>query len=155
MLVISFSSVLGHAQDLRVVSYKELDKVIASSPDTLKIINFWATWCKPCVEELPYFVTAQKELKNKKVRFIFVSLDFISQTPKVKEMIQKLSMQGTLLQLNEPGGSWIDQLDKNWSGAIPYTLLILPNGEHQEHYDVFNNINELYSFINKNLPNTN
>ena len=152
MLLISFASVAGSAQDLKIVSFKELQRLVEPSGDTVKVVNFWATWCKPCVEELPFFVEAQRSHKTTNIQFIFVSLDFMSQTPKVKEMIQKLSMNGTLVQLNEKGGNWIDELDKNWSGAIPYTILFLPNGEKREHYDVFQSLDDLQSFINKNLP---
>ena len=68
-------------------------------------------------------------------------------------MVQKLSMNGTLLQLNEHGADWIDQLDKNWSGAIPYTILFLPGGEKREHYDAFNSLDDLKTFLDKNLSN--
>ncbi len=134
------------SQEVKIVSYQELEKIISASPGKPRLINLWATWCKPCVEELPYFLTAQERYKDK-VEFIFVSLDFMSQTPKVKEMIKKLSMQGTLVQLNEPGGDWINKLDKNWSGAIPYTVLYLPNGEIKEHYDAFSSLEDLITFI--------
>ena len=153
MLVISFNTVAGNCQDLKLVSFKELEKALTSGPDTVKVVNFWATWCKPCVEEIPYFVSAQNEWKDKKVRFIFVSVDFLSQTPKVKEMINRLSLTGTLLQLNERGSEWIDQLDKNWSGAIPYTILFSPNGEKREHYDAFHSYDDLNSFLQKNIIN--
>jgi thiol-disulfide isomerase/thioredoxin len=153
MLVISFSSVAGNAQELKVVSYKELDKILSTPTDSVRVINFWATWCKPCVEELPYFIAANEELASSKIQFIFISLDFASQTTKVKELIAKLGMKGTLLQLNEHGGDWIDQLDKNWSGAIPYTILFLPNGERREHYDAFSSLDELKAFLNKNISN--
>ena len=153
VLIISFSSAVGYSQDLKIVSYKELDQILSSSTGNAKVVNFWATWCKPCVEELPFFISAQNQLKDRNIQFILVSLDFMSQTPKVKEMIQKLSMRGTLLQLSEKGGDWIDELDKNWSGAIPYTILYLPNGEKREHYDAFNSLDDLQAFINKNLEN--
>lgn len=152
MLIISFGTLTGRAQELKVVSFPELEKVLAASPEKPKLINFWATWCKPCVEELPYF-TALQQRNEHNLQFIFVSLDFMSQTAKVKEMIQKLSLTGTLIQLNATGGDWIDQFDKNWSGAIPYTVLLLPNGEKREHYDAFNNPDDLKLFIDNNLIN--
>ncbi|MBK9732933.1 MAG: TlpA family protein disulfide reductase [Chitinophagaceae bacterium] len=141
------------AQELKILKYTELEKILTSEPGKPKLINFWATWCKPCVEELPYFMSLQQEAKNENVQFIFISLDFMSQTTKVKELINKLSLTGTLLQLNESGGEWIDEFDSNWSGAIPYTVLLLPDGEKREHYDAFNSPEELRTFINKNISN--
>ena len=85
--------------------------------------------------------------------FIFVSVDFQSQNQKVKEKIKELHLGGTLVQLNESGNDWIDKMDKNWSGAIPYTLLILPNGKRVYHYDWFETYNDLKTFLDKNLVN--
>lgn len=141
------------SQELRVVKYQDLEKVLKASPEKPKVINFWATWCKPCVEEIPYFTAAQQQLKDRNLQFIYVSLDFMSQTSKVKDMIDKLGLSGTLIQLNEPGGEWIDAFDKNWSGAIPYTVLVLPNGEKREHYDVFDSFDDLKLFLDNNLTN--
>ncbi|MBA2422825.1 MAG: TlpA family protein disulfide reductase [Chitinophagales bacterium] len=150
-LLITLNFISGFAQDLRIVSYPELERIISASSQKPTLVNLWATWCKPCVEELPYFISAQERFKDE-VEFIFVSLDFMSQTPKVKEMIKKLSMHGTMIQLNEPGGDWIDKMDNNWSGAIPYTLLYLPNGKKWEHYDAFSSLEDLTSFLNTHLP---
>src|SRR5262245_48989416 len=126
---------LCQAQDLRVMNFKELNSVISRRSDTIRIVNFWATWCKPCVGELHDFVKLQKELSKQKIQFIFVSMDFLSQTQKVKEAIQRLGMQGMLVQLNEKGGDWIDSLDKNWGGALPYTVLIRADNSRAEHYE--------------------
>lgn len=156
-LFISFMMSCGissvYAQELNIVNYEELENILAASPGKAKLVNFWATWCKPCVEELPYFNALQKEADDKSPEFIFVSLDFMSQTPKVKDLIKRLSLNGTQLQLNQPGGEWIDQFDSNWSGAIPYTILLLPGGEKIEHYDAFDSVEELKSFLNKNIVN--
>ena len=153
VLALCVLSVGLYAQTIPVYKINNLLQRIHNTSDTIYVVNFWATWCKPCVEELPYFNALQKEADDKSPEFIFVSLDFMSQTPKVKDLIKRLSLNGTQLQLNQPGGEWIDQFDSNWSGAIPYTILLLPGGEKIEHYDAFDSVEELKSFLNKNIVN--
>src|SRR5688572_595506 len=59
-----------------VYSYEAFKPFLNADNDTTYIVNFWATWCKPCVEELPHFEQLYQEYKDKKVRLILVSLDF-------------------------------------------------------------------------------
>ncbi|MBA3647525.1 MAG: redoxin domain-containing protein [Chitinophagales bacterium] len=153
LLVIFLEAAIVHAQPLKVMDFKELDAVLTRPDDTLRIVNFWATWCKPCVGELPYFVTVQKEKQDQKIQFIFVSLDFLSQTQKVKDVITQLGLTGMLIQLNEKNGGWIDLLDKNWGGAIPYTIAISPHNKRMQHYEAFNSLEELKFFIDTNISN--
>lgn len=91
--------------------------------DTVYVINFWATWCKPCVEELPVIETFQQEHKNTKV--ILVSLDFKEElNGKVIPFLKKGKYLTECLLLDETNGqSFIDAVDKRWSGAIPMTLI--------------------------------
>ena len=141
------------AQEVKSLSFNDLNQIINNHDGKTKVINFWATWCKPCTEELPSFVKAQADPAYKKTDFIFVSVDFQSQNEKVKEKVKELAMKGVLVQLNENGGDWIGKMDENWSGAIPYTILILPDGKRVYHYDWFENYDELKTFLDKNIPN--
>ncbi|HYV94849.1 MAG TPA: TlpA disulfide reductase family protein [Chitinophagales bacterium] len=151
LLLSFFIPAISSAQELQSLSYNDLDKVINNNDGKAKVINFWATWCKPCNDELPAFVKAAESYPN--VEFIFVSVDFQSQTQKVKDKIKELSMKGILVQMNEQGGEWIGKLDKNWSGAIPFTILILPTVRRVYHYDWFENYDALKTFLDKNLSN--
>ena len=135
------------------MSFNDLQQIINSSDGTTRVINFWATWCKPCVDELPSFNKAVETYSDKKTTFIFVSVDFQSQQQKVQQKAAELQMKGTVVQLNEKGTDWIDEMDKNWSGAIPYTILIQPNGNRVYHYDAFSNYDELKNFLDNNLLN--
>ncbi len=141
------------AQETNVISPDELVKTLSSNNGKTRLVNFWATWCKPCVDELPYFVKAAGERKADDVEFIFVSVDFQSQHNQVLEKEKQLGLKGSLIHLNATGNDWIDSVDKDWSGAIPYTLLILPNGKRISHYDQFETYEDLRSFINN--ANTN
>jgi thiol-disulfide isomerase/thioredoxin len=86
-------------------------------------VNFWATWCKPCVEELPDFKTVQKELKSQPVVFLYVSLDFKSQlNSRVLPFLKKQPLNEALLLSSGNPDAWINRISPEWSGAIPATM---------------------------------
>ena len=99
-------------------------KEIKSSKGLL-IVNFWATWCKPCVAELPVFEKTNKELDRLSEKIILVNLDFNSQFKKsVSQFIQKRNIESKVIHINDTNpNSWIDKIDKEWSGAIPATVI--------------------------------
>lgn len=93
--------------------------------DTTYIINFWATWCKPCVEELPYFEQLNELYKDEKVQVILVSMDFKRQIEsKLKPFIEKYELQSKVVAITDRKyNNWIDRVDGDWDGAIPVTLI--------------------------------
>ena len=153
ILILFLGPTFCFGQELQVLSFNDLSQVVNKNDGKTKVINFWATWCKPCTEELPSFIHAEQATEYQNLEFIFVSVDFQSQNQKVKDKIKELHLEGTLVQLKEQGNDWIDKMDQNWSGAIPYTLLILPNGKRVYHYDWFENYSDLKTFLDKNLVN--
>lgn len=141
---------ISHAQSIEQVDFSLLENEINSKSDTVKIINFWATSCKPCIEEFPYFMMAIEEYKNQKVKFIFISLDFSKQMGKVENFIFKKGLKGKHYLLKDDPNEWIDKVDKNWGGEIPYTLLISQDGNQITHDSKFNSFDELNRFIRGN-----
>lgn len=97
---------------------------LQANGDSCYVINFWATWCKPCVEELPAFKEAQMASKDEAVRFVFVSLDFISQRQsRLLPYVNKQMQWAEVVQLDAGNpDEWIPLVDSSWSGAIPATL---------------------------------
>ena len=106
------------------ITFEQLQaKIMHPENDTVYIINFWATWCGPCVAELPYFEQAAKTYADKKINILLINLDFISEEAKVAAFIKKKNLQNKVYQLNASDpNKWIDQIDTNWDGAIPVTV---------------------------------
>jgi thiol-disulfide isomerase/thioredoxin len=94
--------------------------------DTTYIVNFFASWCVPCVKELPEFTAFAAAHKTEKMQVIYVSLDFKKD---IKQKLGPLSIKGVLGQnvylLDETNANnWINQVDSTWGGDIPATLFV-------------------------------
>lgn len=130
VFVIGFNLSL-HAQnsEVKVIKVPELERIIDNSSSKLKVINFWATWCKPCIKELPYFVEAQKKYPD--VEFIFMSLDYAENAAKVNAFSKKKGLNKSSMYLIDEldYNSWIDKVSPDWSGAIPGTLFVNASGK--------------------------
>ncbi|MDO8998836.1 MAG: TlpA disulfide reductase family protein [Bacteroidota bacterium] len=116
-----FLSFIGKTQI--VSSVYKIDDLLnrIKSKDTTYVINFWATWCKPCVAELPSFDSLSK-VSNAKI--ILVSLDFKEDIEKkVNPFLQKKNIKLECVLLDEINGNdFINKVDPTWTGAIPATL---------------------------------
>ncbi len=117
------------AQPIKVVKWSDVEKTLNQHSDTVTVINFWATWCKPCVEELPSFIQLEEKLKNQAIRFFFISLNFKSELNRVKNYLNKQPLPGTVWLLDEPDyNSWINKVDSSWGGSLPATVIVSSQG---------------------------
>ena len=93
--------------------------------DTTYVINFWATWCPPCVKELPYFEQLQKSTAQQKIKIILVSLDFRKDLEtKLKPFLKQRQFSALVVALlDSKQQQWIEKVDSTWSGALPATLV--------------------------------
>lgn len=111
---------------VKIVRFEDLQKEFSPSTDSLTIINFWATWCKPCVKELPYFEEYHRT--HPEVRMLLVSLDFSEEVEKVNAFLGKKQITIPVVLLDETDyNSFIDKIEPTWSGAIPATLFLQNN----------------------------
>jgi len=110
--------------------------------DTTYVINFWATWCKPCIEELPAFDSLLTQ-KNKSVKIILVSLDFKEDLEtKVLPFLKKHALKTDCILLDEINGNdFINKISPTWSGAIPATLF--KKGDKKEFVEAKLKLSEL------------
>ncbi|MCX7548203.1 TlpA disulfide reductase family protein [Xanthomarina sp. F1114] len=137
--------------DLEIVDFKGLEKYLSTNTDKTYIVNFWATWCAPCIKELPYFETLNKKYSDKNVEVILVSLDFphVYET-KLKPFIAENNLESKVVVLNDmDSNTWIPKVDKSWSGAIPATLIF--NKEERVFFEKAFTYAELEHEINQFL----
>lgn len=138
-----------YAQEFKVYdSLPQLESRIRQAGDTTLVINFWATWCKPCVEELPSFETLRERYASDKVQVILVSLDFKSQIE--KKFIPFLKSQNlnseVILFADQDTNTWIPAIDEEWDGAIPATL-VFQRDKRGFNLGKFEDYTSLESFI--------
>ncbi len=114
----------GQTQEIKRISKSELENILKNPSDKLHVINFWATWCGPCVTELPDFQKVVNESDKNKVDFLFVSLDFPSDADKkLVPFLKKNKYSFNVVLMTETDAdSWIGKVDPNWQGSIPVTL---------------------------------
>jgi thiol-disulfide isomerase/thioredoxin len=138
-------------QEIKTYSFSSLDeKIQQERQKQVVLVNFWATWCKPCIEELPYFEALGKDMQDVKV--MLVSLDM--EKERAEKYAQKKQLQAEVLYLDEVDfNSWIDQISPDWSGAIPATLMVAPEGQ-QAFFEGSFTQDELYETVNRFIKNS-
>lgn len=115
------------AQTVEVIKYPELEDIISEpAGQKVKVINFWATWCRPCIKELPHFEALQKKYPTSELEVFLISFDDVENLEsRVKPFVAKRNLKSTLKLLDETDyNAFIDKVDPSWSGAIPATLII-------------------------------
>lgn len=111
--------------DLEIYDFDGLKKFLNITSNKTYVVNFWATWCAPCVKELPYFEDLNTQYKNEQVEVILVSLDFPkTYETSLKPFLKEKKLQTKVVALDDANfNSWIPQVHPDWSGAIPATLI--------------------------------
>lgn len=144
------------AQDFVIYNnIEELQARIARAGDTTILINFWATWCSACVEELPCFDEIREYYGSKDLQVVLISLDFKSQLE--KKFIPFLAKQKIKAEVgimaDQDLDGWIPQIYDAWDGALPATLLI--KGKKQRfRLGKFEDIEDLEFFVRPFVTNS-
>ena len=120
-----FTITICFSQEIKSVKITDLEKIIAESKTPL-IVNFWATWCMPCIEEIPYFLEEVKGNRKDSLTILLVSLDFKDAFPEgLTSFVKKRKFDAPMVWLDETNADYFcPKIDAKWSGAIPATLFI-------------------------------
>ncbi|XMO87191.1 TlpA disulfide reductase family protein [Algibacter sp. AS12] len=137
--------------ELEIYDFAGFEKNLNKKDNKTYVVNFWATWCAPCVKELPYFEKLNTEYKNKNVEVILVSLDFPHMyDKKLKPFIKEKALKSKVIVLDDPDmNTWIPKVDISWSGSIPATVIY--KNETSKFYEQSFNYEELEKEVNQFL----
>lgn len=120
-----FSAYASFGQPKDLVKLDQFQKALGDEKERVQVINFWATWCAPCLKELPLFEKLNEERKDVKVRLVSLDMDLDPNPDKVRNFVNRKKLKSEVMILNEKDpNSWIDKIDKRWSGALPATLVV-------------------------------
>lgn len=137
LLLLLFTGIIS-AKGQTIASWKvtRLQDYISKS-DSVLVINFWATFCKPCNEEIPYFETIINKYKDQKVKLLLVSLDLPGFYPgKIKAFAEKNNYTNQVVWLNETNADYFcPKVDKAWMGGIPSTLMVNPKTGYRKFFE--------------------
>ncbi|QDO94561.1 TlpA family protein disulfide reductase [Formosa sediminum] len=156
MLCITLSCVSLSAQTtaktIPVYNFDEIEPLLYTDSDTIHIVNFWAMWCAPCVKELP--IIKDYEAQHPNVKVLLVSMDFPENiTSELLPFLNEKKITSKVVMLDDPdANTWIDKIDPNWSGAIPFTIIFNKN-KRTFHERAFKNLEDLEQEINNTFNN--
>ncbi len=146
------STVAVKISTVKTYNFNQLKPLLEKKDDKIYVINFWATWCAPCVKELPYFEKINKDYADKNVKVLLVSLDFPKQVEKkLIPFINRKKLQSDVVFFNDINEDfWIKAIDESWSGAIPATIIYNKNKRkfYEQSFDYKTLENELKTFLN-------
>lgn len=129
-------------------TYDEFQTYVTKYSKSTVVINFWATYCGPCVKEIPYFETLQKKYADQNVKVILVNLDFRHQLKeRLVPFLEKHSLSTEVVVLaDQDADTWIPKVSSSWDGGLPFTTL-LKKGAQTNHPQEFQNFEDLEKFV--------
>lgn len=122
---------------IKSYDYETFKSMLSKPTDTTYVVNFWATWCAPCIAELPNFERLGQTYKGSKLKVVLVSLDSKKQVEKsLIPFVKKKKLQSKVLLLSDPDmNAWIPKVDEAWSGALPATVIYNTSKKHRKFYE--------------------
>ena len=140
--------IASDSMTVRILNYDQLKPLLHLNNDTTYVVNFWATWCAPCVKELPYFVALDSLYGKGPFKLLLVSLDFKKDYQyKLQPFVKERDLEDFVLVLEDSRADyWIDDIDTSWTGAIPATLVY--HGTKRTFFErTFTHVDELSDIV--------
>ena len=120
------ASMVTSAQKIRSLKIEEVADFYKTKKEGVYVVSFWATFCKPCIGEIPYLQSISRKYNSQHVNLLLVSLDLPSYYPrKIKKFVKENNFTAPVAWLNETDADhFCPVIDKSWSGAMPATLFV-------------------------------
>ena len=151
--IIAFScfAIVAEAQQISKLKMADVVKNFSNKNDTVYVINFWATFCKPCVAEIPNFIKITNKYKKDKVKLLLVSLDLPSFYPKrIAAFAAKNNFTTNIAWLDETDADYFcPMIDKSWSGVIPATIIVNTKTGYKKFFEAEITVEEFEKELKK------
>lgn len=156
LLVVTAFAMGARAQDIKPYTLDDLFHRVGAdntaTGDTIYVINFWSTFCAPCVGELHEFNTLEKKFAGQPLKVILVSLDFKDdmEKGKLEGFVQRKRLTPECVWLNERDpNEFIPRVDQGWQGSIPATLMLYPAKKQRQFMEGTITANKLKNIADK------
>jgi len=137
ILLFCLLSLMSQSQTIPKWKIQDVVNFYTKNNDTTYVVNFWSTYCQPCIEEMPYLQSISKKYATNRVKLVFVSLDAKSFYPKkLQAFLKKKKITTSVIWLNETNADiFCPAVDKKWSGAIPATIIVHNKKGYKQFYE--------------------
>jgi thiol-disulfide isomerase/thioredoxin len=151
-IALLLAGVSVRAQQIPALSARQIIARTAAK-DTVYIVNFWATWCMPCVAELPEFNALQQRYAGSPVKVLLVSLDFKENYPyKLARFLERKRMLPEVVWMTDTNPNvFIPLIEESWEGSIPATAIVAPGKGYKRFIEGSITERQVATIVNKLL----